>query len=178
MNKKVLIISSSPRKNGNSDLLAEEFLKGAQEAGHKAKKILLAEKKIKYCKACDTCQKGKPCVINDDMAKLLQRMIDSDVIVLATPVYFYSMSAQLKTLIDRSYARYTDLSAKEFYFILSAADSEEKNMQRAIENMRAFTFCLSGAIEKGVICAVGMEKKGDVKNSPFMKMSFNAGLNV
>ena len=163
MNKKVLILSSSPRKNGNSDLLCDEFLKGALEAGHKAKKISLSDKKIKYCKACDVCQKGKPCMIDDDMEKILQKMIDADVIVLASPVY-------------RTYARYTEITDKEFYFILTAADEEKMNMQRAIESMRAFTFCLTGAKEKGIICATGIWKKGDVKDSKYMKLAFEAGL--
>ena len=178
MNRKILIISSSPRKNGNSDLLCDEFLKGALEAGHKANKISLSDKKVKYCKACDVCQKGKPCVIDDDMEKILQKMIDADVIVLATPVYFYTMNAQLKTLIDRTYARYTEITDKDFYFIITAADEEEKNMQRAIESLRAFTFCLTGAKEKGIICATGTWKKGDVKDSKYMKMAFNEGLKV
>ena len=178
MNKKVLIISSSPRKNGNSDLLCDEFLKGALEAGHKAKKISLCDKKIKCCKACDVCQKGKPCVIDDDMEKILQKMIGADVIVLATPVYFYTMSAQLKTLIDRTYAQYIEIIDKEFYFILTAADEEERNMQRAIESLRAFTFCLTGAKEKGIICATGIWKKGDVKDSKYMKMAFERGVGI
>lgn len=176
MSKKVLIISSSPRKGGNSDLLSDEFMKGAQEAGHKVKKISLRDEKIKFCKACDACQKGKPCAIDDDMRKLLQKMTDSDVIVLASPVYFYSMSAQLKTFIDRTYARYTEITDKEFYFILTAADEEEKNVKRAIESLRAFTSCLSGAKEKGIICATGVWKKGEVRDRNFIKMAFDAGL--
>lgn len=176
MNKKVLILSSSPRKNGNSDMLCDEFLKGALEAGHNAKKVLLHDKKIKYCKACDVCQKGKPCVIDDDMEKLLQKIIDADVIVLATPVYFYSMCAQLKTLIDRTYARYTEIKDKDFYFILTAADEEKNNIERAIESLRAFTFCLTGAKEKGIICATGLWKKGDAKDCKYLKVAFDAGL--
>ena len=177
MNKKVLIISSSPRKNGNSNMLCDEFIKGALKAGHSAKKILLRDCKIEYCKACDSCQKGKSCVIDDDMEKILQKIIKANVIVLATPVYFYTISAQLKTLIDRTYARYKEITDKEFYFILTAADEDENKMQRAIESLRAFTSCLAGAKENEIICANGIWKKGEVKDSKFMKQAFDAGLN-
>jgi len=178
MSKIILILSSSPRKKGNSDLLCDEFLKGVLEAGHRANKISLSDKKIKFCKACDACHKGKSCVIDDDMEKILQKMIEADVIVMATPVYFYSMSAQLKTLIDRTYARYTEIKKKDFYFILTAADKRKMNVERAIESFRAFTFCLDKVTEKGIICATGVWDKGDVKGTKFMKEAFDAGLSV
>ena len=107
MSKKVLILSGSPRKGGNSDILCDEFLRGAQDAGHKAEKIRVAEKKVAPCSGCYYCSThGGACVHKDDMADILQKMIDADVIVLASPVYFYSISAQLKAVIDRTVARW------------------------------------------------------------------------
>ena len=101
MNKKVLIISGSPRKGGNSDLLCDEFMRGAVEAGNEVIKIRVAEKRIGFCNACYYCrQSGGVCAKKDDMADILQKMIDADVIVLASPVYFYSIDAQMKALID------------------------------------------------------------------------------
>ena len=95
--KKVLIISSSPRRRGNSDTLCDEFKKGAEESGNAVEKLFLADKKIGYCKGCETCNSlGKPCPQKDDAAEIIEKMILSDVIVLATPAYFYTMSAQLK----------------------------------------------------------------------------------
>ena len=94
--KKVLIISASPRKGGNSDLLCDEFARGAAEAGHEVEKIRLAEKKVGYCTGCYACQKLNRCVQNDDANELVEKMLSADVIVLAMPVYFYSMDAQLK----------------------------------------------------------------------------------
>ncbi len=92
--KKVLLISSSPRKNGNSDLLCDQFRKGAIDAGHRAEKIFLAEKKIHYCTGCGACANAtRPCVQKDDVAEILEKMVEADVIVLATPVYFYTMCA-------------------------------------------------------------------------------------
>ena len=116
MSKKVLILSGSPRKVGNSDILCDEFLRGAQDAGHKAEKIRVAEKKVAPCSGCYYCSThGGACVHKDDMADILQKMIDADVIVLASPVYFYSISAQLKAVIDRTVARWLEVKDKEFY---------------------------------------------------------------
>ena len=123
MMKQILLISSSPRRGGNSDLLCDEFLRGARDAGHSAEKIFLADKTIHYCTGCGACANAtRPCVQKDDVADILEKMVAADVLVLATPVYFYTMCAQLKTLIDRSCPRYTAISNKEFYFILTAAD--------------------------------------------------------
>ena len=98
MGKKVLILAGSPRKGGNSDLLCDEFARGAEEAGHKVEKIYVQEQKIGFCRACYGCRGTGSCVQRDDMAPLLDKMVEADVIVLATPVYFYSMDAQLKAL--------------------------------------------------------------------------------
>ena len=126
MSKKVLILSGSPRKGGNSDILCDEFLRGAQDAGHKAEKIRIAEKKAAPCSGCYYCSThGGACVHKDDMADILQKMIDADVIVLASPVYFYSISAQLKTVIDRTVARWLEVKDKEFYYITTMADEEK-----------------------------------------------------
>ena len=89
---KVLAISSSPRLHGNSDLLCDQFLKGAEEAGHSVEKVRLAEKSISPCAACNGCQSDAVCAKKDDMADILNDVVNADVIVLATPIYFYSMS--------------------------------------------------------------------------------------
>ena len=102
MSKKVLILSGSPRKGGNSDILCDEFLRGAREAGHQVEKVRPAEKKIAPCLGCYYCAShGGECVRRDDMADLLQQMIDADVIVLASPVYYASANATLVAFADR-----------------------------------------------------------------------------
>ena len=115
-------------EGGNSDILCDEFLRGAQDAGHKAEKIRVAEKKAAPCSGCYYCSThGGACVHKDDMADILQKMIDADVIVLASPVYFYSISAQLKTVIDRTVARWLEVKDKEFYYITTMADEEKSS---------------------------------------------------
>lgn len=179
MSKKVLVLSASPRKGGNSDLLCDQFVNGAKEAGNQAEKILIRDKKINYCIACDACQgNGGNCVHRDDMAEVVDKMIDADVIVMATPVYFYTMDAQMKTVIDRTVSRYTEIRNKEMYFIVTAADSRKQAMERTIEGFRGFTSCLSGAKEKGIIYGLGAWKVGDIKGSSAIVQAYEMGKNV
>ena len=110
------------------------------------------------------------------MSEVLDKMIAADVIVLATPVYFYTLCAQLKTLIDRTCARYAEIRNKEFYFILAAADTSQQAMTRTVESLRGFTSCLDGAREKGVIYGTGAWNIGEIKNSPAMKQAHEMGM--
>ena len=175
-NKNVVVLSSSPRRGGNSDLLCDQFVKGAQEAEHHAEKIFLKDKQINYCTGCGTCfEKKKNCPQKDDMAGVLEKMIAADVIVMATPVYFYTMCAQMKTLIDRTCSRYTEISNKELYFIVTAAGGSKPAMERTLEGFRGFTSCLSGAKEKGIIYGTGAWKIGDIKGSEAMKQAYETG---
>ncbi len=176
MNKKVLILSSSPRKGGNSDLLCDELLKGAQEAGNQVEKIFLRDKQINYCTGCSICSMyGKPCPQKDDAGEIVEKMINADVIVMATPVYFYTMCGQMKTMIDRCCARYTEISHKEFYFILTAAEDNQAQMERTIDGFRGFLDCLENPIEKGTIYGIGAWKIGEIRNTPAMQKAYLMG---
>ena len=176
MSKKVLIISASPRKGGNSDLLCDQFLLGAQEAGHTVEKVFLRNHKINYCLGCGVCNNTHKCVQKDDMKALLDKMVEADVIVLATPVYFYTMDAQLKTFIDRCVSRYTEISNKDVYFIVSAADTDKNNLAPTIEGLRGFTRdCLEGTKEKSIIYGTGAWQVGEVKELPVYKKAYEIG---
>ena len=176
MTKKVLILSGSFRKHGNSDLLCDQFMQGAQEAGHEVEKIFVNDKQINFCRGCGVCNTTHKCVQKDDMAEVLDKMVKADVIVMATPVYFYTMNGQMKTLIDRSVPRYTEIADKEFYFIVAAADDSKANMQKTIESFRGFTDdCLPNAQEKGIIYGLGAWQLGDIKNNPAMQEAYVMG---
>lgn len=175
--KKVLILSGSPRKGGNSDLLCDEFLRGAMESGNEVTKIRVCEKKISPCLGCYACTKGV-CIQKDDMAEILQAIIDTDVIVLASPVYFYSMNAQLKALIDRTVARWTEITNKEFYYIMTAGENEPNTMNGTLCCMRGFLECCEGSIEKGYISGGGVNDKGDVKATEYMKQAYEMGKSI
>ncbi len=179
MSKKVLVLSGSPRKAGNSDVLCDQFILGAKEVGNQAKKIFLRDKKINYCVGCMAClAHKKPCPQKDDMADILQKMIEADVIVMATPVYFYTMDAQMKTLIDRCAARYTEMTGKEFYFIMTAADNTKDAMKQTIEGFRAFTSCLTNPVEKGLIYGIGVWNTGEINDRSVMNEAFEMGKNI
>ena len=138
MKKRILLLSSSPRRHGNSDRLCDEFLRGAREAGHDAEKISLRDCRIGYCTGCGVCYDTRTCPQRDDAAQIVGKMIAADVIVLATPVYFYAMSAQMKTLIDRCCGPYTEMKNKEFYFIATAAEEDNGIMDRIVANFMGF----------------------------------------
>lgn len=176
--KKVLILSGSPRKNGNSDILCDEFARGAAEAGNHVEKIRVSEKNIGFCRACYACRGTGVCAIKDDMAEVLQKMIDADVLVLASPVYFYSIDAQLKALIDRTVARWLEVKNKEFYYIVTAADSGKEAAETTLACFRGYADCVDGAIEKGVIYGMGVYEKGKVKDTAAMKEAYEMGRNV
>lgn len=178
MSKKVLILSGSPRKGGNSDLLCDEFMRGAMKSGNEVKKIRVTEKKIGYCRACYACKETGECVIKDDMADVLQKIIDADVIVLASPVYFYSVDAQLKTLIDRTVARWLEVKDKEFYYIMTAADNEKESMETTLACFRGYADCVEGAKEMGVIYGIGVYEKGEVIDKEVMNQAYQMGLQV
>lgn len=175
MKKNVLILSGSPRKNGNSDLLCDQFAKGALEAGHKVEKIHVAQKNIGYCRACYACKNTGKCVIQDDMAEVLQKMINADVLVLASPVYFYSIDAQLKAVIDRTVARWLEVKNKEFYYIVTMADSGVQSAKTTLDCFRGYADCVEGAVEKGVIIGDGVYEKGKISGHPAMQKAYEMG---
>ena len=178
MSKKVLILSGSPRKNGNSDILCDEFARGAADAGHEVEKIRVAEKKIGYCYACYACRGTGVCAIKDDMAEIMQKMIDCDVMVLASPVYFYSIDAQLKAVIDRSVARWTEVKDKEFYYIVTAADEALASADTTLACFRGYAECVEGAKEMGIVYGMGTYEKGEVKGTVAMTEAYEMGRTV
>ena len=176
MSRKVLVLSASPRRGGNSDLLCNRFLLGARQAGHSAEKIFLKDKEINYCTGCGTCLNGiRRCPQKDDMAEVLEKMVAADIIALATPVYFYTMNAQMKTLIDRTCARYAEISGKQFVFIVAAAGDSRPAMESTLEGFRAFLSCLNSPKEMGVVYGTGAWNMGDIQDKPAMKEAIALG---
>ena len=176
--KKVLILSGSPRKNGNSDILCDEFARGAAEAGNHVEKIRVSEKNIGFCRACYACRGTGVCAIKDDMAEVLQKMIDADVLVLASPVYFYSIDAQLKALIDRTVARWLEVKNKEFYYIATCAEEDKGATLTTLDCFRGYADCVQGAKEKGVIYGTGVYEKGKIEGTPAYRAAYEMGRKV
>lgn len=178
MGKKILILSGSPRKGGNSDLLCDAFLRGAAEAGHEVEKIRVQEKKIAPCMACYACRNTGVCAIRDDMAEVMQKMIACDVMVLASPVYFYSVAAQLKAVIDRSVCRWTEVKKKEMYYIMTAAEEERSAMDTTLACLRGYADCIEGAVEKGVLYGSGVYQAGEIKETELLREAYEMGKSV
>lgn len=178
MSKNILLISSSPRKNGNSDMLCDEFMRGAKASGHNVEKVRLSEKAINYCTGCCSCIGGKgSCVQQDDMAEIHEKVLAADVLVLASPVYFRSFNGQMKTFIDRICPIYPMITGKDVYFIISAAGGRLP-VDSTVQSFKTFTGCLSGIREKGVISITGVWDEGGVKGTKAMEQAYTAGVNA
>lgn len=113
----------------------------------------------------------------DDVTRILEKMVAADVIVLATPVYYYSMNGQMKTLIDRALPRYyTDvkISGKDFYFMATAAEDAD-SMERTFDGLRGFTDCLPAATVKGIVYGGGVYAPGEIRETPAFKQAYTLG---
>ena len=175
--KKILVISSSPRLNGNSDILCDNFIRGAQENGLQVEKILLAGKTVNHCVACYACKSGK-CIHDDAAPEIIQKMLAADVIVLATPVYFYSMCAQLKSLIDRCVMVYPEMTYKEFYFLVTMADTAAEMFRGTVEALNGFVACCENSKCLGMVCASGVYERGTVNGTRFTEEAYLLGKSV
>ncbi len=177
--KNILIISSSPRKNGNSETLAAAFAKGAAEAGNKVETIHLREKQINFCRGCMACAKLGHCVIKDDAVEIAAKMQGADVLVLASPVYYYSVSGQLKTMFDRANPLYgTDYAFKEVYFLSTAAEDEDYTNEGAVKAVQGWIDCFERATLKGVVFAGGVNDVGDIKDHSALEKAYEMGKNA
>lgn len=176
--KNVLVISTSLRK-GNSLAVAQKFAEGAKAAGNNVKFISLIGKKIDFCCGCMMCQEKGVCVINDDAVEIAAEMKQADVIAFATPVYYYSMSGQMKTLLDRANSLYdSDYKFTDIYLLATSAEAEEDTMDKTITALQGWIDCYERASLKGVVKAAGVAGIGDIENSDYLAEAYEAGKNV
>ena len=139
MSKKILILSASLRAGSNSETLANAFADGARAAGHTVEVVSLRGKSIAFCRGCLACQTLGRCVIDDDAVAITEKMQHADVIVFATPIYYYEMSGQLKTLLDRANALFpSDYAFRDIYLLTSATEDEPDTDERAIRSRIGF----------------------------------------
>lgn len=163
--RKVLIISTSLRNNSNSDILARECERGARDAGLDVEYVSLKGKEIKYCIGCMSCQKTNKCVLNDDVAAIMAKVKETEVIVYATPIYYYEMSGQMKTLLDRLNPLYTsDYKFRDIYMIATAADDSDTTFDKAYSGLSGWVDCFEKASLRGKVVAGGIDEAGSVNN--------------
>ena len=167
MSKKVLVLSTSPRRNSNSEALAEAFARGAADSGHEVEIISLRGKELRFCMGCFACQKSGKCVLRDDMQEIVPKMEQADVLVFATPIYYYEMSGQMKTLLDRGNPLFvSDYRFRDVFLLASAAEDEDFVPQRAISGLEGWIECFPKARLAGTVFGGGVTDTGEMKNRP------------
>ena len=180
MAKKVLIISTSLRVKSNSDILARECEKGAKDAGNEVEFISLKGKEIKFCIGCFTCQKTGACVFKDDVPAIMEKVKESEVIVWATPIYYYEMSGQMKTLIDRLNPLFpTDYKFRDIYMLATADDNSEDTFDKAYSGLQGWTKCFKKSTIKGIVGKGGVEGAGEIlHHEDALQKAYELGKNL
>ena len=178
--KKVLIISTSLRRNSNSDYIAREFERGAKDAGNEVEFISLIGKKIDFCIGCLSCQLTQECVIKDDANEIAEKVKNADVVVYATPVYYYEVSGQMKTLIDRMNCLFpSDYKFRDVYLLAASAEDEESAMDGAVKGVQGWVDCFEKAKLAGVIRGTGLTETGEAKkDEEILKKAYEMGKSV
>lgn len=174
--KKVVILSASPRKGGNSDILCHQFMEGAEKAGHQVTLISLYERKIGFCRACYACFRSGKCVLKDDMEGILDQMQEADVIVVSTPTYFLTMNGMLKTTIDRFLPKWQSLGGHDVYLIITGHDSRS-GLKLVGEELTQIFENLGNEI-KEIVWGERVWQKGEVTSTKAMDEAFRMGQNV
>ena len=179
MSKKVVVLSTSLRTNSNSELLAKNFVEGARNAGNEVEYITLKNKNIRFCIGCLACQKTGHCVIKDDVADIMNSVLEADVVVWATPIYYYEMSGQMKTLIDRLNPMYSkDYKFRDIYLLSTAAEEGDEVFEKVITGLNGWIDCFEKTSIKGTILAGGVSDSGDISDNSKLKEAYNMGSHV
>lgn len=179
MSKKVIILSISLRKNSNSNLLARSFAEGAKDAGNDVEFISLAGKNIAFCTGCLACQKTGSCVIKDDAIEIAEKVLNADVIVFATPIYYYEMSGQMKTLLDRMNSMFPkNYKFRDIYMLSTAAEDEDYVPERALSGLQGWIDCYPKALLKGSVFCGGVSAPLDIKNNSKLNEAYKMGKEI
>lgn len=177
--KKVIVVTSSPRKNGNSEILAQKFAEGAGTAGNEVQFVAVRDIGLQFCTGCLYCNSHDRCILSDGMNTLYDSIQNADVLVFATPVYFFAVSGQLKTFLDRLNALYyRDNKFKDVYLLATSADGEESAMDGAVKDIQGWIDCFEGVTLKGVIRGVNVTEKGEINNTVFPEQAYNMGKSI
>ena len=177
--KKVIVISTSLRHGSNSDMLADKFVEGANSVGNDVEKISLVGKDIQFCKGCMGCQKLGRCVIKDDVNDIMEKVLEADVVCWATPIYYYEMSGQMKTLIDRMNAMYPlEYKFRDIYLLTTAAEDEEETPKRAEIGLTGWIDCYPKSRLAGTIFCGGVNEAREIEGNSKLQEAFEMGKGV
>ena len=173
---KILALSGSPRKKGNSVRLLDEFCRGAEAAGHEVLFFDVAHMNIHACLACNACRIDGSCFQQDGMQEIYPHLVDADAIVLATPLYYLGMSAQLKLVIDRFYGVNEALRAhpKQAVLLAACGDAEEDTLDALLAHYKALcSYCHWQ--DRGQALAIGVYDIGAVEGLPCLQEAYELG---
>ena len=175
---KIIVLTGSPRENGNSNRLADSFCHGAKTAGHEIQRFDTAALDIRPCKACDWCRShGGHCLLSDGMQQIYPHLAAADMVALVTPLYYYGIAAQLKAAIDRFYAVNSQLYDREAVFLCACAETD-LSMTQAIQD-HFHTLCRFLRWQnRGVLIASGVENAGEVEHTSFLADAESLGASI
>jgi len=177
--KKIIVISTSLRHGSNSDMLAEKFLEGALSAGNNVEKISLVGKNIQFCKGCMACQKLGRCAIKDDVNDIMAKVLRADVVVWATPIYYYEMSGQMKTLIDRMNAMYEqDYAFRDVYLLTTAAEDDAETPKRAEMGLTGWIDCYPKSRLAGTLFCGGVNDAYEIEGNSKLQEAYELGKSI
>ena len=174
---KITVITGSARKNGTSNYMADEFIRGAEESGHEVYRFDSARKEVKHCLGCNACGMGtKPCIHKDDFVELREHLLNSDVVVFVNPMYYFGMSSTLKKVIDRFYSIDPQLKTKRNKGILISV--QHAPVEAVKEPINAHYQAILSWLNMeniGIINAIGIESVEHLKQTPYTKQAYELG---
>lgn len=176
MSKKVVVIKTSLRLNSNSDILADYFINGAKDSGNDVEVISLKDKTIGFCKGCLACQKTQVCTIKDDAIEIAKSVLNADVVVFASPVYYYGIAGQMKTLLDRLNPLFTmDYKFRAIYFLATAAEDDMEAFVGPEKGLNGWIECYSKAYLAGTVYSKGVTDALDIKGHNELDKAYHMG---
>lgn len=176
---KIVVLSGSPRKNGNTELLVSSFIEGAQ-INNDVEVISIREYHVNPCIGCNACRNNseKKCFQNDDMKTIFNKLSDADILVIASPVYFYGISAQLKAIIDRFHSpERKQIGINGLVMLLVGADTIP-DLFDSIQSQYQLTLNYFHLKNYGVITVGGVEEKAAIKGNAKLKDAYSLGLSL
>lgn len=175
---KIFVITGSPRMNGNSNTLVDNFTRGAEEAGHQVIRFDSAKKNVHPCIACNKCGMNGECVFKDDFEFVREHIVDADAVVFATPMYYFGMSAQIKTVIDRFYAINGQIhKPKKAILFMTYADTAQIEAEPIIKHYERLIRYL-GWSDAGKVIVPGVWNAGDIKSTSFTEKAYELGKTI
>lgn len=176
---KIIVLEGSPNENGSSNMLAGNFIRGAEEAGHNIQVIDTAHMDIHPCTGCIHCGYEGPCAQKDDVDEIRQKILDADMMVFVTPLYYYGMSAQLKTLIDRFCAFNGSIQSKRMKSaLLTVAWNGADWTFDALEAHYKTLVKYLNLTDMGMVLGTGCGTPAMTQNSEFPKLAYELGRNL